>query len=148
VSILDRSHHHDTRTKMCFNGDGIPGIKALEVHVGCHVHEEEMAEACGLLSLPTKALHQCESGTYKIHTRNTKNGPHQDSSAVVGNTMVDVCPCPLYTSGESWRGPPISHRAACHRFRETWKHISSRAHKCRGQGLICSNSYRSEKRTC
>jgi hypothetical protein len=30
VSILDRSRRHDTRTKKCFNGDGVPRIKALE----------------------------------------------------------------------------------------------------------------------
>ena len=30
VSILDRSRCHDTRTKRCFNGDGVPRIKVLE----------------------------------------------------------------------------------------------------------------------
>ena len=29
VSILDISRRHDTRTKRCFNGDGVPRIKAL-----------------------------------------------------------------------------------------------------------------------
>jgi hypothetical protein len=48
VSILDRSRRHDTRTKRRFNGDGVPRIKALEVHVGCHVREEEMAESVWL----------------------------------------------------------------------------------------------------
>ena len=29
MSILDKSRRHDTRTKRCFNGDGVPRIKAL-----------------------------------------------------------------------------------------------------------------------
>jgi len=29
VSILDRSRCHNTWTKRCFNGDGVPGIRDL-----------------------------------------------------------------------------------------------------------------------